>query len=335
MCPVCGTPLELATEAPQAKRERALIQHLVDDCRSKDQIKDRLVAEYGDEVLATPGDGGFDLAAYLVPALAMRWRAGPRWRIAALQWRRRGMRSGPRAPAPAPAAPPSACSPTSTGTTCDRLADGVDTTVVAAFAVGFISFISPCVLPLVPGYLSTISGVSFAEIQAGKGRSKVLGPALLFCLSFTVMFVALGMTATGFGSALQDNRRLLQQIAGVVLIVARAVVHRHPVREPAQPRVAARDAAVPGLDRRADRGRAGLRGGVAAVHGPHPGRHPDRREHRGQRRQGWRAAGVLRARPGGAVHPERAGVLVGVGLLPLLPRPLHARSPWSPARCWW
>jgi cytochrome c-type biogenesis protein len=98
-------------------------------------------------------------------------------------------------------------------------ADGVDTTVLAAFAVGFISFVSPCVLPLVPGYLSTVSGVSFADLQAGKGRLKVLAPALLFCLSFTVMFVALGMTATGLGSALQDNRRLLQQIAGVVLVV--------------------------------------------------------------------------------------------------------------------
>lgn len=95
----------------------------------------------------------------------------------------------------------------------------VNTTVVAAFAVGFISFISPCVLPLVPGYLSTISGVSFADIQAGKGRSKVLGPAILFCLSFTVMFVALGMTATTFGSTLQDHRRLLQQISGIVLIL--------------------------------------------------------------------------------------------------------------------
>lgn len=98
------------------------------------------------------------------------------------------------------------------------LATQVDATLVAAFAVGFISFVSPCVLPLVPGYLSTISGVSFAEIQAGNGRSKVLGPAVLFCLSFTVMFVALGMTATGFGSALQDNRRELQQIASVVLV---------------------------------------------------------------------------------------------------------------------
>jgi len=94
---------------------------------------------------------------------------------------------------------------------------GVDTTVIAAFAVGFISFVSPCVLPLVPGYLSTISGVSFADLQAGKGRSKVLGPALLFCLAFSVMFIALGMTATGFGELLQDNRTLLRQIAGVVI----------------------------------------------------------------------------------------------------------------------
>jgi cytochrome c-type biogenesis protein len=94
---------------------------------------------------------------------------------------------------------------------------GVDTTVVAAFAVGFISFISPCVLPLVPGYLSTISGVSFAELEAGHRRTSVLGPALLFCLAFTVMFVALGMTATGLGQTLQDHRQLLRHVAGVVI----------------------------------------------------------------------------------------------------------------------
>jgi cytochrome c-type biogenesis protein len=97
--------------------------------------------------------------------------------------------------------------------------EGVDTTVVAAFAVGFISFISPCVLPLVPGYLSTISGVSFADIQEGRGRTQVLGPALLFCLAFGVMFVALGMTATGLGQTLQDHRQLLRQVSGIVLIV--------------------------------------------------------------------------------------------------------------------
>ena len=98
-------------------------------------------------------------------------------------------------------------------------ADSVDTTVVAAFAVGFISFISPCVLPLVPGYLSTISGVSFVDIQEGRGRTRVLAPALLFCLAFTVMFVALGMGATGLGQTLNEHRAVLRQVSGVVLIL--------------------------------------------------------------------------------------------------------------------
>jgi cytochrome c-type biogenesis protein len=96
-------------------------------------------------------------------------------------------------------------------------ADTVDATIFAAFAVGFISFVSPCVLPLVPGYLSTISGVSFADLQEGQGRFKVLGPALLFCLAFTAMFVALGMSATGLGQTLNDNRALLREISGVVI----------------------------------------------------------------------------------------------------------------------
>ena len=94
---------------------------------------------------------------------------------------------------------------------------GVDTTVVAAFAVGLLSFVSPCVLPLVPGYLSAISGVSFADLSEGRGRLAVLGPALLFCLSFTVMFVALGMTATGLGQTLLEHRNTLRHVAGVVI----------------------------------------------------------------------------------------------------------------------
>jgi cytochrome c-type biogenesis protein len=98
--------------------------------------------------------------------------------------------------------------------------DGVDTTVVAAFAVGFVSFISPCVLPLVPGYLSAVSGVSLAEIQQGEKRmSRILLPAIVFCLSFTAVFVALGMTATGLGSTLQDGRGTLDKVAGVVIIL--------------------------------------------------------------------------------------------------------------------
>jgi cytochrome c-type biogenesis protein len=97
--------------------------------------------------------------------------------------------------------------------------NGVNTTVAAAFAVGFVSFISPCVLPLVPGYLSAISGVSFNDLQEGRRKSRVVGPALLFCLSFTIMFVALGMTATGIGRSLAEHRLLIRHVAGVVIFV--------------------------------------------------------------------------------------------------------------------
>ena len=99
------------------------------------------------------------------------------------------------------------------------MSSGVDTTVIAAFAVGFVSFISPCVLPLVPGYLSAVSGVSVSELQKGeRSLLKVLLPAIVFCMSFTVVFIALGMTATGLGSVLQDHRGTLDKIAGIVII---------------------------------------------------------------------------------------------------------------------
>jgi cytochrome c-type biogenesis protein CcmH/NrfF len=68
MCPVCGVPLGLATEAPQAQRERAFIQREAEACKSKQEIKDELVAQFGDRVLALPPEKGFNLAAYLVPA---------------------------------------------------------------------------------------------------------------------------------------------------------------------------------------------------------------------------------------------------------------------------
>ena len=96
MCPICGTPLELATEAPQAQRERELIERLIADCKSKDEVKQVLVAEFGSEVLALPEDEGFDLAAYLVPALAILLGGGVLL-LAALGWRKR------RRPSPAAA----------------------------------------------------------------------------------------------------------------------------------------------------------------------------------------------------------------------------------------
>ena len=94
---------------------------------------------------------------------------------------------------------------------------GTDATIFAAFAVGFVSFISQCVLPLVPGYLSAISGISFAEIQEGNRKAHVLGPAIIFCISFTVMFVALGMGATGIGNWLGEHRVTLRHVSGIVI----------------------------------------------------------------------------------------------------------------------
>ena len=88
MCPVCGTSLGLATEAPQAERERAFIQRLIDDCKSKEEVKAALVAEFGNEVLAQPGDDGFEIAAYLIP-LAILLGAGTAIAVGVRRWRRR------------------------------------------------------------------------------------------------------------------------------------------------------------------------------------------------------------------------------------------------------
>lgn len=95
---------------------------------------------------------------------------------------------------------------------------GVDTTIFAAFGVGMLSFFSPCVLPLVPGYLSAISGVSPAEMEEA-GARRMLGPALLFVLAFTTIFMALGLGATGLGQTLTDNLTLLRKISGASIVL--------------------------------------------------------------------------------------------------------------------
>jgi cytochrome c-type biogenesis protein CcmH len=70
MCPICGTALNLSG-APQADRERAFIRRQIAAGRTKDEIKDALVAQYGDQVLAEPPKSGFDLTAWLVPGVAI------------------------------------------------------------------------------------------------------------------------------------------------------------------------------------------------------------------------------------------------------------------------
>ena len=88
MCPTCGTPLNLATDAPLANDERALIRRLVAQGDTKDQIKHRLVQEFGPNVLALPKAKGFDLFAYLVP-IALGVAGLLAIAVLALRWRRR------------------------------------------------------------------------------------------------------------------------------------------------------------------------------------------------------------------------------------------------------
>lgn len=103
MCPVCGTLLELA-ESPQAKREKVFVAKLVAAGKSKSEVKDALVAQYGPSVLALPKASGFDLSAYLVPILALVV-AAVMLTFSVLRWRRSGRNEQPSASQAAADAP--------------------------------------------------------------------------------------------------------------------------------------------------------------------------------------------------------------------------------------
>jgi cytochrome c-type biogenesis protein len=89
--------------------------------------------------------------------------------------------------------------------------------ILAALAAGVVSFLSPCVLPLVPGYLSAVTGVSASELDDA-GWRRVLVPSLLFVASFSAIFIVLGLTATGLGSTLHDHKELLTKISGALIV---------------------------------------------------------------------------------------------------------------------
>ena len=101
-----------------------------------------------------------------------------------------------------------------------------DISIYMAFGAGLISFLSPCVLPLVPGYISFISGVSFAEIRAqgaaaalpGKEKRKILNSSICFIIGFSVVFILLGASATWLGNLLVSKMSVLTRLAGLVII---------------------------------------------------------------------------------------------------------------------
>ena len=89
--------------------------------------------------------------------------------------------------------------------------------LAVAFLAGVLSFLSPCVLPLVPSYVSFITGLSLDQV--GERRWTALTHALLFILGFTVIFVALGATATGLGRLLNYNQVWLERVGGALIIL--------------------------------------------------------------------------------------------------------------------
>lgn len=99
MCPICGTALNLS-QSPQAERERAFIRRLINRGRSKEEIKDALVGEFGPEVLATPGSEGFDLVAWVVPGAGIVL-AAIALGFGVRGWRRRSRGGGAEQPEPA------------------------------------------------------------------------------------------------------------------------------------------------------------------------------------------------------------------------------------------
>jgi cytochrome c-type biogenesis protein len=100
--------------------------------------------------------------------------------------------------------------------------DTIDIGVVAAFAAGTISFLSPCVLPLVPGYISIVSGISLDQLQGQQDasiRRTVVLNSLVFILGFSVAFIALGASATVLGQLVGRHMSILYRVAGILIIV--------------------------------------------------------------------------------------------------------------------
>jgi cytochrome c-type biogenesis protein len=123
-----------------------------------------------------------------------------------------------------------------------------DPTIFAAFAAGLLSFASPCVLPLVPGYLSVLTGDAVAGGGPRPAVGRMLGPSLVFCASFVLVFVVLGLFATGIGAPLARHRTTLEVVSGVLLMTMGALYLLAPLvpalNRSARPAVALRRAAA-------------------------------------------------------------------------------------------
>jgi cytochrome c-type biogenesis protein len=96
----------------------------------------------------------------------------------------------------------------------------MDVSVFAALIAGLVSFLSPCVLPLVPGYISMLSGIGVEQLKQGQApRAGLLASALAFVFGFSIVFVTFGASASAVGSFLLRNRNLLAPLAGAMIML--------------------------------------------------------------------------------------------------------------------
>jgi cytochrome c-type biogenesis protein len=95
-----------------------------------------------------------------------------------------------------------------------------DVSLVGAFLAGLVSFLSPCVLPLVPGYISMLSGIGMEQLRKGEApRSSLFASSLAFVLGFSVVFITFGASASAVGTFLRQNRALLAPVAGALILL--------------------------------------------------------------------------------------------------------------------
>jgi cytochrome c-type biogenesis protein len=98
----------------------------------------------------------------------------------------------------------------------------IEVNLILAFAAGLLGFLSPCVVPLIPGYLSFVSGLSLTEMSMEERQrhlGRVLFATTLFVLGFAVIFTAMGASASALGDLVLGNRVLLSRVGGVVVII--------------------------------------------------------------------------------------------------------------------
>src|SRR6202007_1071546 len=95
-----------------------------------------------------------------------------------------------------------------------------DVPLAGAFLAGLVSFLSPCVLPLVPGYISMLSGIGMEQLRQGEvPRSGLFSSAVAFVAGFSVVFIAFGASASAVGAFLKQNRNLLAPVAGALILL--------------------------------------------------------------------------------------------------------------------